>query len=138
MNLKRLPIFLIVTMLVSSLAACTLPISPPAQAPGATQDNRIAMTLTAIQANNQATTTAQPPAQPSVPPATSTTIPTEVVSQPPALTPTAEPVATSVPVAPAAVSVSGMKIVYTDAGRNLWIWLADGSNSPVGQDQRRI
>ena len=135
MNLKRLPIYLLVTLLVSSLAACALPFNRPTQAPNPTQDNRVAMTLTAIQANGQATAAAQPTVQPTVPTATATAVPPTAVPLPPTPTPTTSPVATNTPAtpttaqggAPAPVPASGMKIVYTDAGRNLWIWLADGS-----------
>ena len=72
MNLKRLPIYLLVTLLVSSLAACVLPFNRPTQAPVPTQDNRVAMTLTAIQVKSQATAAVQPTSQPSVTPAAPT------------------------------------------------------------------
>jgi hypothetical protein len=130
MNMKRLPIYLIVTMLVSSLAACSLPFGRLPQTPDPTQDIRVAMTLTAIQANSQATAAVQPTSQATVTPPAPTTIPPTAAPVSPTLAPTTAPVATTAPLGtlpPAAVSATGMKIVYTDAGRNLWIWLADGS-----------
>jgi len=129
MNLKRLPIYLLVTLLVSSLASCVLPFNRPTQAPVPTQDNRVAMTLTAIQVKSQATAVVQSTSQPTVPPAAPTaTAPAPTVApQSPTLAPTRPPVATQAAAAPAAVPAPGMKILYTDAGRNLWIWLADGS-----------
>jgi hypothetical protein len=131
MNLKRLPTYLIVSLLVSLLAACAMPFGQPAQAPGPTQDNRIAMTLTAIQANSQATAAVQSTVQPTVAPAAPTAIPPMAVPEPATLTPTTAPVATDtqavLATAQSAVPAPGMEIVYTDAGRNLWIWMADGS-----------
>jgi len=126
MNLKRLPIYLIVMLLVSSLAACVLPLTRPTQATTPTQDNRVAMTLTAIQANNQATASVQPTSQPTVTP-TQTQVPPTATSVPPTTTPTLTPTVTLIPTGAAVVPAAGMRIVYTDAGRNLWIWLADGS-----------
>ena len=123
MNLKRLPFYLLVTFLVSSLAACVLPFSRPTPAPVPTLDNRVVMTLTAIAAKNQATAVPQPTSQPTITPT--------AVSLPPTWTPTALPGAATVTAIPIATqinaSITGMRIVYTDAGRNLWIWLADGS-----------
>jgi hypothetical protein len=133
MNLKRLPIYLLVMLLVSSLAACVLPFNRPTPAPNPTQDNRVAMTLTAILANSQATAAVQPTSQPTLPPATA--VPATAVSISPTLTPTTPPVATTVPTVQAAAAAAAlsavpattMRILYTDAGRNLWIWQADGS-----------
>jgi len=140
MNFKRLPIYLLVTLLVSSLAACALPFNRPTQAPNPTQDNRVALTLTAIQVNSQATAAAQSTVQPPVATAAATTVPatavpTTAVPAVPTATPTTPPVATTAPAAvatvqvgaPAPVPAASLEIVYTDAGRNLWIWLADGS-----------
>jgi len=124
MNLKRLPIYLIVMLLVSSLAACVLPLNPPAPA-NPTPDNRVALTLTAIEAKSQATPVAQPTSQP-VSSATPTTPPT-AASLPPTWTPIAQTTASIVPAVPAVVPAAGMRIVYTDAGRNLWIWFDDGT-----------
>jgi hypothetical protein len=124
MNLKRLPIYLIVMLLVSSLGACALPLTRPTPASVSTQDNGVMMTLTAIQAKNQATAIVQPTSQPTES-ATQTQAPPTATSLPPTATSTAAPTATTT--LGAAESAAGMCIVYTDAGRNLWIWFEDGS-----------
>lgn len=126
MNLKRLPIYLIVMLLVSPLAACVLPLTPLTPVPNPTQDNRVAITLTAIQANSQATAAVKPTSQPTAT-ATQTQVPPTATSVPPTITPTLTPTVTFIPTGAVVVPATGMRIVYTDAGRNLWIWLADGS-----------
>ena len=130
MNLKRLPIYLLVTLLVSSLAACVMPLGQPTPIPIATQDNRVGLTLTAIAAKSQATAAVQPTSKP-----TATAVTPTAISLPPTWTPTKKPgaavVLSATPAGVATVAAivpdSAMRVVYTDAGRNLWIWLADGS-----------
>jgi hypothetical protein len=129
MNLKRLPVYLLVLLLVSSLAACVMPFTRSTPAAKPTLDSGVVRTLTAIAAKNKATNQAQPTA-PAESTATvePTAIPPTAISLPPTWTPTTEPGAPAgvTEAAPAAVPSTGMRLVYTDAGRNLWIWFEGG------------
>ena len=98
MNLKRLPFYLLVMFLVSSLAACILPFNRPSPAPVPTLDNRVVMTLTAIAAKNQTTAVPQPTSQPTIMPT--------AVSLPPTWTPTALPGAATVTAVPIATQIN--------------------------------
>jgi len=114
MNPKRLPILSAVLILMIAMLACDLT-TPSATEPTASAGSAISQTLTAI-----VPTTPPQSAAPTATPVPQSASPTATPVPPTATaTPTEPPVTARAP---------EMRIAYTDAGRNLWIWI-DGTGA---------